>query len=74
MDSSSNIGDVFLNNGIPFRFHWGKFIPAYDFPFWAGHYRQSLPKFDEFMKIRQARDPDGVFFTRYWRERFTGHA
>ena len=65
--------DVFLNNGIPFRFHWGKFIPAYDFPFWADHYRQSLPKFDEFMKIRQARDPDGLFFTRYWRQRFTGH-
>ena len=52
----------------------GKFIPAYDFRFWADHYRQSLPKFDEFLKIRQARDPDGVFFTRYWREQFTGHA
>jgi hypothetical protein len=47
-------------------------FPAYDFPFWADH-RQSLPKFDDFMKIRQARDHDGVFFTRYWRQRFTGH-
>jgi hypothetical protein len=66
--------DLFLANGIPFRFHWGKFVPAYDFPFWAEHYRASLPQFDAFLQVRQARDPDNVFFTQYWRERFTGHA
>lgn len=66
--------DLFLANGIPFRFHWGKFIPKYDFPFWAEHYRKSLPKLEAFLKVREARDPDGVFFTQYWRERLTGHA
>jgi D-arabinono-1,4-lactone oxidase len=65
--------DLFLANGIPFRFHWGKFVPAYDFPFWADHYRTSLPRFDAFLEVRQARDPDNVFFTEYWRQRFTGH-
>lgn len=65
--------DLFLANGIPFRFHWGKFVPAYDFPFWADHYRTSLPRFDEFLEVRRARDPDNVFFTQYWRQRFTGH-
>lgn len=64
--------DLFLANRIPFRLHWGKFIPAYDFPFWADHYRKSWPMFDEFMRVRKERDPDGVFFTRYWRERLTG--
>jgi hypothetical protein len=66
--------DLFLANGIPFRFHWGKFVPAYDFPFWADHYRTSLPRFDAFLEVRQARDPDNVFFTQYWRQRFTGQA
>jgi hypothetical protein len=66
--------DLFVKNGIPFRFHWGKFIPAYDLDFWADHYRRSLPRLDDFMTLRQQRDPDGVFFTRYWRERLTGHA
>lgn len=64
--------DLFAASGIPFRFHWGKFVPAYDFPQWAEHYRTSLPKFDDFMALRQERDPHDIFFTRYWRERFTG--
>jgi D-arabinono-1,4-lactone oxidase len=66
--------DLFLASGLPFRFHWGKFVPAYDFPFWAEHYRTSLPRFEDFMKVRQERDPDNIFFTQYWRERFTGQA
>jgi hypothetical protein len=66
--------DLFIENGIPFRFHWGKFIPAYDFRFWADHYRSSLPRLEEFLQVRQARDPGNVFFTQYWRERLTGHA
>lgn len=66
--------DLFVRSGIPFRFHWGKFIPAYDLGSWADHYRRSLPRFDDFMKLRQQRDPNDIFFTRYWRERLTGHA
>jgi hypothetical protein len=66
--------DMLRANNIPFRFHWGKFIPAYDFQNWADFYRASWPKFDDFMRVRQERDPDGVFFTEYWRKRLTGHA
>lgn len=65
--------DLFRDNGIPFRFHWGKFIPNYDLPAWAEHYRASWPMFDRFLEVRQARDPDNVFYTSYWRERLTGH-
>lgn len=54
--------------GIPFRFHWGKFTPRYDFADWAGFYRQQLPRFQDFLDLRQQRDPDGVFLTKYWRE------
>jgi len=66
--------DMLRANNIPFRFHWGKFIPAYDFQDWADFYRASWPKFDDFMTLRQERDPNGVFFTTYWRLRLTGSA
>lgn len=64
--------DIFLTNDIPFRLHWGKFVPAYNFPFWADYYRQALPKFDDFMALRAERDPHNLFFTEYWQLRFTG--
>ncbi len=64
--------NLLKENGVPFRLHWGKFVPRYDFPQWAVHYRENLPRFDDFLAVRQRRDPDGIFFTRYWRERLTG--
>mgnify|MGYP001182376322 CR=1 FL=1 len=64
--------DVLRNNGIPFRLHWGKFVPRYDFAEWAAYYRANLPRFDDFMSLRAARDPDGIFFTEYWSLRLTG--
>jgi hypothetical protein len=64
--------DLFLDNKIPFRLHWGKFIPAYNFPFWANYYKQALPKFDDFLKLRAERDPNNIFFTEYWQKRLTG--
>jgi D-arabinono-1,4-lactone oxidase len=66
--------DLFRDAGIPFRFHWGKFVPGYDFEQWADHYRQSLPRLGDFLAARQQRDPHDVFFTTYWRQRLTGSA
>lgn len=66
--------NLLLANNIPFRFHWGKFVPGYDFPFWAKHYRDSLPKLADFLAVRARRDPHNVFFTTYWQERLTGAA
>lgn len=64
--------EILRDNGVPFRLHWGKFVPRYDFADWAAHYRASLPRFDDFMALREARDPEGLFFTAYWRQRLTG--
>ncbi len=64
--------DLFLSNNIPFRLHWGKFIPAYDFPFWAEHYRKMLPHFDDFLALRTQYDPNNIFFTEYWQCRLLG--
>lgn len=65
---------VLRDNGIPFRLHWGKFVPRFDFSDWAAYYQANLPRFDDFMALRAARDPDGIFFTEYWRLRLTGSA
>ena len=64
--------EVLYDNNIPFRLHWGKFIPRYAFARWAAYYRANLPRFDDFMALRAARDPDDLFFTDYWRLRLTG--
>lgn len=64
--------EVLIDNNIPFRLHWGKFIPRFDFPTWSAYYQASLPRFKEFMALRAKRDPDDLFFTSYWRERLTG--
>ncbi|WP_108788340.1 FAD-binding protein [Erythrobacter sp. Alg231-14] len=64
--------EVLRDNGIPFRLHWGKFVPRYDFADWAEHYRTNLPRFADFLALRETRDPDGLFFTDYWRKRLLG--
>lgn len=64
--------ELLRKHDIPFRLHWGKFVPRYDFPDWAKHYAKNLPRFADFLAVRKERDPDDVFFTDYWRERLTG--
>ena len=64
--------DLLRKNEVPFRFHWGKFIPFYDFPGWAAYYQANLPKMTDFMALRAVRDPSNVFFTEYWQLRLLG--
>ena len=66
--------DALLDAGVPFRLHWGKFVPRFDFPTWAEYYRANLPRLEDFLSLRAKRDPDGIFFTDYWRLRLTGSA
>ena len=64
--------DLLRAHQIPFRFHWGKFIPFYDFPGWAKFYAANLPRLGDFLALRAQRDPAGVFFTEYWQLRLLG--
>ena len=66
--------DLLRRAGLPLRFHWGKFVPFYDFPDWAAFYASQLPKLGDFLALRKQRDPAGVFFTEYWQLRLTGEA
>jgi len=64
--------DLFKDNKIPFRLHWGKFIPDYDYKEWAAYYRTNFPRWNDFLRLRKKRDPKNIFLTNYWRLRFYG--
>ncbi|MGN6258703.1 MAG: D-arabinono-1,4-lactone oxidase [Solirubrobacterales bacterium] len=57
---------------IPFRLHWGKFQPHYPEGdrSWVDFFRAQYPRWDDFLRLRAERDPNNVFLTDYWRERF----
>jgi D-arabinono-1,4-lactone oxidase len=60
------------DNGIPFRLHWGKHQPIYgrgDHE-WVDFFRSHYPRWDDFLALRAQRDPNNIFLTGYWRDRF----
>jgi D-arabinono-1,4-lactone oxidase len=58
--------------GIPFRLHWGKFQPRYPEGGrgWIDFFRARYPRWDDFLALRAERDPNNIFLTDYWGERF----
>lgn len=58
--------------GIPFRLHWGKFQPhvAEGDRDWPEFFRAQYPRWDDFLALRAERDPNNIFLTEYWRNRF----
>jgi FAD/FMN-containing dehydrogenase len=60
------------DHDIPFRLHWGKHQPAYE-PgdrSWVDYFRAQYPRWDDFLRLRAERDPNNIFLTDYWRDRF----
>jgi D-arabinono-1,4-lactone oxidase len=58
--------------GIPFRLHWGKFgprRPAGDRT-WVDFFAAQYPRWDDFLALRAQLDPDDLFLTDAWRDRF----
>jgi D-arabinono-1,4-lactone oxidase len=60
--------ELLRKHDIPFRLHWGKYLPNYDHAEWAAYYRTQYPRWDNFMEIRRQRDPKNIFLTDYWRQ------
>jgi D-arabinono-1,4-lactone oxidase len=60
------------DNDVPFRLHWGKFQPVYarGDRTWVDWFRAQYPRWDDFLALRAERDPNGIFLTDYWRDRF----
>jgi D-arabinono-1,4-lactone oxidase len=60
------------DNDIPFRLHWGKFHPRVE-PYdrtWVDFFRAQYPRWDDFVRLRAERDPNNIFLTDYWKDRF----
>jgi D-arabinono-1,4-lactone oxidase len=64
--------DLLRDAGIPFRLHWAKFQPRYaeGDRAWVDYFRSQYPRWDDFLRLRERRDPNNIFLTAYWRERF----
>lgn len=58
---------------IPFRLHWGKqqpIIESGDPEGWVAYFRAQYPRWDSFLRLRKKMDPNNLFLSNYWRERF----
>jgi D-arabinono-1,4-lactone oxidase len=68
----ARLWDLLRDNGIPFRLHWGKFQPVYEQGdrSWVEFFRAQYPRWDDFLRLRAERDPNNIFLTDYWRDRF----
>jgi FAD/FMN-containing dehydrogenase len=64
--------ELLRKHNIPFRLHWAKFLPEYDYKEWAEYMRSQYPKWDDFMRLRRERDPRNIFLTRYWQKHLFG--
>jgi hypothetical protein len=64
--------NLLRDNDVPFRLHWGKFQPVYDRGdrAWIDWFRAQYPRWDDFLQLRAQRDPNNIFLTEYWRDRF----
>jgi len=60
------------DNDVPFRLHWGKSQPIYESGDreWVDWFRSLYPRWEDFLQLRDLRDPNNIFLTSYWRDRF----
>ncbi|HJZ69616.1 MAG TPA: D-arabinono-1,4-lactone oxidase [Blastocatellia bacterium] len=68
----SQFWELFRGNDVPFRLHWGKFLPEYDYQDWAVYLKSQYARWNDFMKLRAARDPKNIFLSTYWRRHLFG--
>jgi D-arabinono-1,4-lactone oxidase len=68
----ARLWDLLRGNGIPFRLHWGKMQPVYEQGdrSWVDFFRVQYARWDDFLRLRAERDPNNIFLTDYWRDRF----
>ena len=68
----SQFWELLREHKIPFRLHWGKFLPEYNYKEWVEYFREQYPRWDDFMRLRAERDPHNIFLTSYWRRHLFG--
>lgn len=72
VDFYAGLWALLRDAGVPFRLHWGKFQPRYPAGDrgWVEFFRAQYPRWDDFLRLRAERDPNNIFLTDYWRDRF----
>jgi hypothetical protein len=59
--------DLLKQNNIPFRLHWGKYLPPAGSNEGASYLASQYPKWNDFMNLRKQMDPKNIFLTAYWK-------
>ena len=65
--------NLLRENNIPYRLHWGKYQPIIaqgDPDGWVEFFRNQYERWDDFLAKRAEKDPNNIFLTDYWRNRF----
>ena len=60
--------ELFKDKNLPFRLHWGKYLPNSHLSDWAGYIQAQYPKYADFMKFRAKMDPNAIFLNEYWQK------
>lgn len=59
--------DLFKTQNIPFRLHWGKFLPPTSVAANPAYFASQYPRWNDFMTLRQQMDPKNIFLNTYWK-------
>jgi D-arabinono-1,4-lactone oxidase len=64
--------ELLRDSRIPFRLHWGKYQPVSEpgSRDWIDYFKDRYPRWEDFLALREERDPNNIFLTDYWRDRF----
>ncbi len=66
------VWELLRGAGVPFRLHWAKYQPriSREEPDWLEFLCRQYPRWDDFLRLQAQHDPDNIFLTDYWRDRF----
>lgn len=67
MEYYQQFWDLLKRKGIPFRLHWGKYLPPPTSAENPKYLLAQYPKWENFNSLRKQMDPDDIFLTSYWK-------
>ncbi|MEO6357464.1 MAG: D-arabinono-1,4-lactone oxidase [Ferruginibacter sp.] len=67
LDYYQQFWDLLYQKNIPFRLHWGKYLPPAASNEGPAYLQQQYPQWNNFMALRKQLDPDNLFLTTYWK-------
>jgi D-arabinono-1,4-lactone oxidase/FAD binding domain len=67
MDYFQQFWDLLQQNNMPFRLHWGGYLPSPTGNAGPAFLKQQYPQWQAFMNLRKQMDPNGIFLNQYWK-------